>query len=213
MKKVFLQKCAKIFLIGLFLALPVFAFAQTGTGSDLPPAPVLTPDIGNGATPPPGAGVGSTPNADKALANPSYSCDPPLQYVNGVCLPQKQCAPGSITCVDSLSDLLLLIIKDLLFFAGIVAVLFVIIGGFWYITAQGNEEQAEKGRNTLVNAIIGIIVVTMAYVIVSVVSNTLNAGTAAGTANPTTTGAPSAGNGQTPGVDNSSGGSRGPIVF
>lgn len=212
MKKVFLQRCGKIFLVGLFLVLPVFAFAQTGTGSDLPPAPVITPDIGSGNTPPPGAGVGSTPNADKALSNPSYTCEPPLQYINGVCLPQKQCTPGSITCVDSLSDLLLLIIKDLLFFAGIVAVLFVIIGGFWYITAQGNEEQAEKGKNTLVNAIIGVIVVTMAYVIVSVVANTLNSGNAVGTNNQATTGAPASG-GQTPGVDNSSGGSRGPIVF
>ena len=50
------------------------------------------------------------------------------------------------------------------------AVLFLIVGGFWYITSAGNEETAEKGKNTAINAIIGIIIIILSYVIVNVVS-------------------------------------------
>lgn len=54
-----------------------------------------------------------------------------------------------------------------------VAVLFLIIGGFWYITSAGNEENAAKGKTTVINAIIGIIIIILSYVIVNVVSNLL----------------------------------------
>jgi threonine synthase len=40
-----------------------------------------------------------------------------------------------------------------------------------YITSAGNEETAEKGRKTAVNAIIGIVIIILAYVIVNVVAN------------------------------------------
>lgn len=52
-----------------------------------------------------------------------------------------------------------------------VAVLFLIIGGFWYITSAGNEETAEKGKGTAINAIIGIVIIILSYVIINVVSN------------------------------------------
>lgn len=78
---------------------------------------------------------------------------------------------GGIASSLTASGLIINIIKVLLFLSGMVAVLFVIVGGFWYITASGNEEQAEKGKTTLVNAIIGIIVVVLSYVIVNVIVN------------------------------------------
>lgn len=66
------------------------------------------------------------------------------------------------------------IISLLLFVAGGLAVLFVIIGGYQYITAAGNEEQSEKGKKTLVNAIIGVVVIVLAWVIINVVVNTIS---------------------------------------
>jgi uncharacterized membrane protein YwzB len=51
----------------------------------------------------------------------------------------------------------------------VVAVLFIIIGGFWYMTSAGNENQARKGRDTLLYALLGTIVIIMSYVIVSFV--------------------------------------------
>jgi amino acid transporter len=52
-----------------------------------------------------------------------------------------------------------------------VAVIFLIIGGFRYITAGGNEESAEKGKSSVINALIGIVIIVLSYVIVNVVAN------------------------------------------
>src|SRR3989344_5897315 len=67
------------------------------------------------------------------------------------------------------SGLIYRVISLLLFVAGGLAVVFVIIGGYQYITSGGNEEQSEKGKKTLLNAVIGVVVIVMAYVIINVV--------------------------------------------
>lgn len=72
---------------------------------------------------------------------------------------------------SNVNELLIRIINVLLAVAGLVAVVFLIIGGFRYITAGGNEEAAEAGKKTIVNAIIGIVVIILSFVIVRVVSN------------------------------------------
>jgi len=71
----------------------------------------------------------------------------------------------------NITDLLLRIINIMLAVAGLVAVVFLIIGGFRYITAGGNEEASEAGKKTIINAIIGIVVIILSFVIVRVVSN------------------------------------------
>lgn len=65
------------------------------------------------------------------------------------------------------------VIRILLYFAGIVAVIFVIIGGYKYMTAGGNEESAGKGRKTMVQAIIGLVIVILSYVIITTITNYL----------------------------------------
>lgn len=83
-----------------------------------------------------------------------------------------RCDPQFQNCsTTNINGLIRLVINWLLAIAFGIAVLFLIIGGFWYITSAGNEETAEKGKNTIVNALIGIVVIILSYVIVSVVSN------------------------------------------
>jgi hypothetical protein len=65
------------------------------------------------------------------------------------------------------------IIEWALYLSGAVAVVFVIIGGYRYLTAGGNEEAATKGRKAVVNALIGLVIIILAYVIVNVVTNFL----------------------------------------
>ena len=60
--------------------------------------------------------------------------------------------------------------------AGLIAVLFVIIGGFQYVMSGVDEEMAEKGKKTLKNAIIGVVIIVLSWVIVAVVSSTLARG-------------------------------------
>ena len=67
-------------------------------------------------------------------------------------------------------------IQAFLMLAGMVAIIFIMIGGFWYLTSAGSEEQAEKGRKTLVNAVIGLVVILLAVTIVRIIVNTLGLG-------------------------------------
>ena len=59
------------------------------------------------------------------------------------------------------------------FMDGLVASGFLIIGGFRYITSAGNEETAEQAKKVIINAIIGVVVIILAFVIVRVISQAL----------------------------------------
>lgn len=54
---------------------------------------------------------------------------------------------------------------------GIIAVAFLIIGGFRYITSAGDSEVAESAKNTILNAVIGLVIVILSYIIVTVIVN------------------------------------------
>jgi cytochrome bd-type quinol oxidase subunit 2 len=58
------------------------------------------------------------------------------------------------------------IINVLSIIVGLVAVIMIIIGGFRYITSAGNPEQAKTARNTILYAIIGLVIVALAQIIV-----------------------------------------------
>jgi cytochrome bd-type quinol oxidase subunit 2 len=74
---------------------------------------------------------------------------------------------------SSASSIILQVINVALAVAGLVAVLFLLIGGFRYITSAGNEETAEQAKKIITNAIIGIVVIILSFVIVRVISNAL----------------------------------------
>ena len=82
-----------------------------------------------------------------------------------------QFGTSGISGSTSLVQLLQNVIEIMLLFAGGIAVVFVIIGGYQYITSGGNEEQAEKGQKTLTNAIIGVVVIVLSYTIITVIAN------------------------------------------
>ena len=49
---------------------------------------------------------------------------------------------------------------------GGIAVIFILIGAFQYFTAFGNEEKANKGKTTVMWAIIGVIIIILAKVVI-----------------------------------------------
>lgn len=94
-------------------------------------------------------------NIAEAQLNRNFQCD----------------SSTGLNCQDtSVNGLIRTVINWMLGIAFGIAVLFLIIGGFWYITSAGNEETAEKGKGTAINAIIGIVIIILSYVIVNVVS-------------------------------------------
>jgi len=86
---------------------------------------------------------------------------------------QGICTPGQTSCdISSLSDIVLLLqnlIQIALTLAGVLAVAFIIFGGIQYITSSGDAKRVEGAKNTLVNAVIGLVLAALAYVIVGYV--------------------------------------------
>ena len=64
--------------------------------------------------------------------------------------------------------LILLAVLDMLFIVGgMVAVVFVIIGGVQYITSQGQPENTKNARGTVINALIGLAITIIAATLVN----------------------------------------------
>lgn len=54
----------------------------------------------------------------------------------------------------------------------LIAVIMVIIGGFTWLTAGGNEEKVDKAKKIISSAVIGMIIVLLAWAIVIYVADT-----------------------------------------
>ncbi len=80
--------------------------------------------------------------------------------------------PGTSTATDA-NELLIIVTNWILGIVGAVAVLFIIYGGFRYITAQGNSQQMDTAKNIIIKSIIGLVIIIVAYVIVNVVVGAL----------------------------------------
>jgi energy-converting hydrogenase Eha subunit B len=63
------------------------------------------------------------------------------------------------------------VITWILGIAALIAVLMLIIGGILYVTAAGNTDRAKQARQTILYAVIGLIVIVLAYFIVAFVTN------------------------------------------
>ncbi len=70
----------------------------------------------------------------------------------------------------SIASVLSTIIQWILGLAGGVAVLFLILGGLQYITSSGNKDKAEQAKQTILYAVIGLIVIALSFVIVAFVA-------------------------------------------
>ena len=69
------------------------------------------------------------------------------------------------------------IIKAALGLSGSIALLMFILGGFLWLTAGGNPEKIEKGKQVLIWATVGLIVIFFAYTIVTAVIKAITVGT------------------------------------
>jgi hypothetical protein len=76
----------------------------------------------------------------------------------------------------SATQLILKVIDYALGLSGVVSIVFLIVGGFMFMTSAGNEEQAEKGRKILINSVIGLAVIIMSTAIVTIVASALTLG-------------------------------------
>jgi hypothetical protein len=80
---------------------------------------------------------------------------------------------STATAGQSVTDLIKKVINILSVIIGAVAVVMIIIGGFRYVTSGGNAESTKSARQTIVYAIIGLIIVALAQIIVHFVLNSV----------------------------------------
>lgn len=67
----------------------------------------------------------------------------------------------------------------MLFIIGAIAVIMLIVGGIRYVVSSGDQNAVTGAKNTILYAIIGIVVAFLAYAAVNFVSSQLTAGTTA----------------------------------
>lgn len=77
---------------------------------------------------------------------------------------------GNVVTLGCLPIIVGNVIFWLLVFAGIVAIVLIIISGFKFVTSGGEPKRAEGARKTLTWAIIGLIVVLLSFAIVAIIA-------------------------------------------
>jgi hypothetical protein len=80
-----------------------------------------------------------------------------------------QGAGGKTASTTELTDLIKSIINVMLFILGAIAVIMIIIGGIRYTTSNGDASATKGAKDTILYAVIGLIVAILAYAIVNFV--------------------------------------------
>lgn len=78
----------------------------------------------------------------------------------------------------TLGDLIFSVLQILLIVAASVAVIFLVIGGYRYVVSRGNEEGTEAAKKTITSAILGLVVIILAFAIVRIIAAVLLQGQA-----------------------------------
>ena len=144
------------------------------------------PESGAGAEGSPDVGVGVGTGVEKRLFVLLVSAAPVLatEPVTG---PIGATGPGGLGLEygESLGlgsrdirDTIATIIRTALGLLGIVAVVIIIMGGFTWMTAGGNDEKVEEAKKRLIQGVIGLAIVLASYALASYVISQLIGATA-----------------------------------
>lgn len=80
----------------------------------------------------------------------------------------------------NLGNVIEIVTNVLLFIIGAVAVIMIIIGGFRYVTSNGDSSQLTAAKNTILYSVVGLIVALLAFAIVRFITNSFVAPTPTG---------------------------------
>lgn len=118
------------------------------------------------------AKIGDACDPNKANpSNPFFGFPHWWEYIHngemdgfGNCVP-KPALPGGLWAIA------FAVIDMLLYLAGIVAVISIIIAGVMYVTSLGNTEKTTAARRRIVNSLIGLAIVLSASLLVSFIGS------------------------------------------
>ncbi len=105
-----------------------------------------------------------------AIAEPSFA-DATSQIQQGIT------ATGSGGQTQSLSAIFKNVVNILLYVIGAISVIMLIVGGIRYATSAGNAANVTAAKNTIMYALIGLVIAVLAYAIVNFVLTGVTTGT------------------------------------
>jgi hypothetical protein len=118
-------------------------------------------------------GIFATEIAVLALAKVQFAaatCAPDTTVVNGGAAGGATCAtPTGVPSTLSIGGLFGTVANVLIFGVGAISVIVLIIGGLRYVVSAGNAAQVQGAKNTILYAIVGIVVAVAAYALVNFV--------------------------------------------
>lgn len=88
---------------------------------------------------------------------------------------KEQCGltPNSPVCVaaqkDNATSMVTIIINTMLYVLGIIAVVMIVVGGIRYTTSAGDASRVKGAKDTIMYAVVGLIVAILAFAIVNFV--------------------------------------------
>ena len=111
-------------------------------------------------------------SAAHATGNGGLNCGTQLEF-------GESCPTTSTDGTDGVNKIVNLVITIFSRLVGVVSVVMIIVGGFKYVTSGGESAGVTSAKNTILYAIVGLIIVAVAQIIVHFVLGNVNS--AAGT--------------------------------
>jgi len=177
LKKIYKFIAVIVLYVALIVGFSVNTLAQAS-------APKTTPPTTSKPTSSP---TNSSSTSTNTLTTPSTTAKPDDLCGFGPCLAgTTDYASGDSKSI--ITKLAINLVNFLIFVGAAIAVFFVVLGGYKYITANGEDSKVKEGRSMVINALIGIAIAIASFTLVSFVTSfisTVNIGSSGSTA-PTT---------------------------
>jgi len=79
--------------------------------------------------------------------------------------------------IPSLADVIGFLIKFLFFFAGLAALLYLLLGAFSWVTSSGDKEAVKKAQDKIQAAVVGLVIIVVVLVIIATLEQVVLKGT------------------------------------
>ncbi len=168
-----------IFVVTGVMSIAALAFIGGATLGEIVYAQRTLPTLpGSGQTPPTQTDPGTTPSDTSGQGGTTGSTGSGSSSGGG-----GSAASQALEGVNSvstgedpnLSKSIQTIINVLFFAIGLLAVIVIIIGGIMYVLSAGDQAKTTKAKDTILYAVIGLVVALLAFAIVTFILNSLGA--------------------------------------
>lgn len=82
----------------------------------------------------------------------------------------NECAPGGVAQINCIIPLIENIIKAVVSFGAVALFIMLLVGGFNFLFAAGDQKRLEAARGTVTQAIAGIVIMSIAFLIIKTIS-------------------------------------------